>query len=121
MQTLWQDLRYGVRALWKKPGLTLIIVLTLALGIGANTAIFSVVNGVLLRPLAFNEPDSLARLYEENRGHNFFRQSVSAPNFLDWKSQCQFFESLAAYANGSANLTGADSPERVSLASVSAG
>src|SRR5262249_50737070 len=120
MQTLWQDLRYGVRALWKKPGLTLIIVLTLAMGIGANTAIFSVVNGVLLRPLAFNEPDSLAKLYEENHGHNFFRQSVSAPNFLNWKNQSRLFERLAAYASASANLTGFDEPERVSLASVSA-
>ncbi len=120
MQTLWQDLRYGVRMLVKKPAFTLIAVITLALGIGANTAIFSVVNSVLLRPLAFNEPDRLARLYEENRGHNFFRQSVSAPNFQDWKNQSQFFEHLAAYYNQSANLTGFDEPERVSLAAVSA-
>jgi putative ABC transport system permease protein len=120
MNSLLQDLRYGARMLMKKPGFTLIAVLTLALGIGANTAIFSVVNAVLLRPLAFNEPDRLARLYEENHGHNFFRQSVSAPNFQDWKNQSQFFEHLAAYYNQSWNLTGFDEPERVSLASVSA-
>jgi putative ABC transport system permease protein len=120
METLWQDLRYGVRTLLKKPGFTFIAVLAIALGIGANTAIFSVVNGVLLRPLPFKDPDTLARLYEENSEHSFFRQSATYPNFNDWREQNSVFEAMAAYVSGSTNLTGRAEPERIQAAAVTA-
>ena len=90
MQTLWQDLRYGARMLMKQPGFTLVAVITLALGIGANTAIFSVVNGVLLRPLAYREPERVMTLLQEGRG------PVSPANFLDFKAGSRSFEQMAA-------------------------
>src|SRR3984885_2786029 len=83
MQTLLQDLRYGLRMLAKSPSFTAIAILTLALGIGANTALFSVVNGVLLNALPFPAPDGLVALFT-NRIH-FERASISYPNFLDWQ------------------------------------
>jgi putative ABC transport system permease protein len=95
MQTLIQDLRYGARMLRKNPGFTLIAVLTLALGIGANTAIFSVVNAVLLRPLPYREPERLAQIWEKKRdsGNNV----ISPDNFLDWQKQAKSFEGLSIY------------------------
>jgi MacB-like periplasmic core domain len=120
MESLLKDIRYGIRTLLKNRGFTAVAVLALALGIGANTALFSVVNGVLLRPLAFNEPERLGQLYEENREHSYFLNSVSAPNFLDWKNQSQLFGSMAAYANAAVNVTGLDEPERVAIAVVTA-
>jgi putative ABC transport system permease protein len=113
LERLTQDVHYGARMLRKNPGFTLIAVMTLALGIGANTTLFSVINGVLLRPLAFNEPARIARLYQ-------WGLTVSPPNFLDLKNQSQLFEHLAAYRNSLGNLTGAAEAERVSVASVSA-
>lgn len=94
-----QDLRYAARALRKNPGFAAIAILTLALGVGATTAIFSVVNAVILRPLPFTEPDRLVRILESNleRGRPTF--AVSHPNFLDWRSQARAFESLAATTN----------------------
>src|SRR5215510_4799333 len=83
MQTLWQDLRFGARMLWKNPGFTLIVLLTLSLGIGANTAIFSVVNTVMLRQLPFKNADRLVRLRESNPERGWPSFSVSHPNFLD--------------------------------------
>ncbi|HEY6401160.1 MAG TPA: ABC transporter permease, partial [Blastocatellia bacterium] len=85
MRNIWQDLRYGVRLLFKKPGFTLIATLTLALGIGANTAIFSVVNAVLLRPLPYKDASRLMVLWERER--NVEQESPSYPNFLDWQAQ----------------------------------
>jgi putative ABC transport system permease protein len=111
METLLQDLRYGARMLMKNPGFTLITAITLALGISANTTLFSVINAVLLRPLPLNEPDRIGQLFQENRKHPWYhvsRSTVSPPNYLDWKNQSQHFEHLAAYSSRTVNLTGAD-------------
>jgi len=113
METLLQDLRYGARMLLKHPGYTLIAVITLALGIGANTAIFSIVNAVLLRPLPYDEPDRLVWL-SEGEG------SISYPNFADWRSQNQVFEKIGVYTEGDFNLTGDGEAERLHAAQMSA-
>jgi putative ABC transport system permease protein len=116
MQTLWQDLRYGARMLLKQPGFTLIAVLTLALGIGANTAIFSVVNAVLLRPLPYEQADRL--IYLAENGENFGEMSVAYPNYLDWRAQQTSFENLGAYRRTTFNLTGHGEPVQVRGADV---
>ena len=108
MQTLWQDLRYGARMLFKNPGFTLIAVLTLGLGVGANTAIFSVVNGVLLRPLSYHEPEQIVTLL--NNG----QFPVSPANFLDFRDKSQSFAQMAAAEAWGGALTGADRPEAIS-------
>src|ERR1051325_6389036 len=113
MSTLWQDLRYGFRMLLKKPGFTVVAILALALGIGANTAIFSVVNAVLLRPLPFAEPDRLVIVWMDNRQQGVKEDIHSYPNYLDYRDQNKVFESLAAYRGTSLNLTGMGEPERV--------
>src|SRR5262249_41839224 len=87
MQTPWQDLRYGARLLLKKPGFTLIAVITLALGVGANTAIFTVVAGVLLRPLPYDEPDRLVTLWESDPRGNIEQRRVAPPNLVEWREQ----------------------------------
>jgi predicted permease len=112
MQTLWQDLRYGARMLLKNPGFTLIAVITLALGIGANAAIFNVVNAVLLRPLPFKEPERLIMI-RETKLPQFPEFSVSPGNFLDWKSQNTVFERLVAFNGSSFNLIGTGDPEQL--------
>jgi putative ABC transport system permease protein len=118
----WQDIRFGARMLRKQPGFTLVAVLTLALGIGANTAIFSIVNAVLLRPLPYQAPDRLTQVWEHNRSKNKPHSSVAPANFLDWKGQTQLFEGMAAYdIFPGFNLTGAGEPERVQAARVSVG
>jgi predicted permease len=115
-----QDLRYATRALRRSPAFTAIAVLTLALGIGANTAIFSVVNGVLLRPLPYAEPDQLVRVFTAFRGSGVERYAVSQPEFIDYKGLTQTFENAAAYTGTGLALTGgcaagssACEPERV--------
>ncbi|MEP6571966.1 MAG: ABC transporter permease [Gemmatimonadota bacterium] len=113
MHTILQDIRYAARQLLKNPGFTFVAVLTLALGIGANTAIFSVVNGVLLRPLALPSPDRLAVLWTtwEKRGQ--LEGSVSGPNFLDWKQQTKSFSGMAAFKTGDPTFSGDGAAERV--------
>jgi putative ABC transport system permease protein len=119
MNNLWRDLRYGARMLLKKPGFTVVAVITLALGIGANTAIFTVVNGVLLQPLPFSEPDNLVWVWGNIRnGGN--RASVSPLDYLDYRSQNSSFEHFAATFSVPtfANLTGSGEPERLQSAVV---
>jgi putative ABC transport system permease protein len=119
MQTLWQDLRYGARMLLKKPGFSLIAVITLALGIGANTAIFSVVNAVLLRPLPYAEPERLVALWESNTQRLESRNAISYPNFFDWRAQSKSFERLASYYTNDMALTGVAAPVNLRSAVVS--
>lgn len=118
MGTLLQDIRYGIRVLVKNPGYTLIAVLTLALGIGANTALFSVVNGVLLNPLPYAQPERLVMLYENTP--NFEKSSISYPNFQDWQRSNSTFSAIAAYRSDDFSLTGSGEPERVRVGMVSA-
>src|ERR1051325_9610478 len=103
LKDLWQDLRYAVRVLLKRPGFTLVAVATLALGVGADTAIFSVVNAVLLRPLPYPEPERLVTPVGEKNDPRA-RTTVSYPDFQDWRDQTQALESLAAYANSAMML-----------------
>jgi putative ABC transport system permease protein len=119
MTGLLQDIQYALRTLAKKPGFAAAAVGTLALGIGANTAIFSVVNAVLLRPLPFPNPDRLVLLWEKTL--ELPTMMVAYPDYLDWRDQNGVFESLAVYNRyRSVNLTGSGDPERVSAAAVSA-
>ncbi len=118
MQTLWQDLRYGARMLFRKPGFTLIAILTLALGIGANTAIFSVVNGVLLRPLPYKEPDRLVRVYSEFPTMNLRKFWISAPEYLDIQKEAKSWESIGAWAAGGVNIAATGDPIRVASTRV---
>src|ERR1044071_9472129 len=109
--TLWQDVRFGVRTLAKRPGFALVAVLTLALGIGANTAIFSVVNAVLLRPLPFKDAERLVIVYETTK--TVPRDFVSVPNLGDYRSASRSFEGFATFVPQSVNLTGTGEPDRV--------
>jgi hypothetical protein len=117
METIIKDIRYGIRSLSKRPGFTTVAVLTLALGIGANSAIFSVLNTVLLRPLPYANPDHIVRIDEtEGKGG----MGVSPPNLLDFQQQNHTFESVAGYTGGSFILTGAGEPLRVQSCAISA-
>jgi putative ABC transport system permease protein len=120
MQTLLQDLRYAFRLLTKSPSFTAIAILTLALGIGANTAIFSVVNAVLLRPLAFRDPSRLVLALEKNPAFTTV-SSISYLNYLDWRDQSTSFESLEATRGTTLTLTGAGEPERLNARMATAG
>src|SRR5215218_5143241 len=106
IETLVADLRFGARALRRNPAFAAVAVLTLALGIGANTAIFSVVNGVLLRPLPYQEPDRLVRIYTAFRGSGTERYSMSQPEFMDYKGVSPVFENAAAFTGVGLTLTG---------------
>jgi predicted permease len=115
----WQDLRYGLRMLSKSPGFAAIAILTLTLGIGANTALFSVVNGVLLNPLAYPQPEQLVAIYGKTPG--FDEAPISYPDFLDWQRDTHSFSSMAMYRNEDYNFTGKDEAERLSGYMISAG
>ena len=116
METIIKDIRYGVRSLLKRPGFTAVAVFTLALGIGANSAIFSVLNAVLLRPLPYVDPDRIVHI-EETEGQVGI--GVSPPNLLDFQQQNNTFESVAGYTGGSFILTGAGEPLRVQSCAIS--
>jgi predicted permease len=120
METLIKDIRYGVRGLLKRPGFTVIALITLALGIGANTAIFSVVNAVLLRPLPFQKPEELVIVWEDLAFAGFPHNTPAPANYVDWKTQNQSFVDMAASHETSFNLTGDGEPERVSTYAVTA-
>ena len=118
MQTLLEDARYGLRSLRKNPGFTAVALLTLALGIGANTAIFSIVNGVLLNALPFQDPEKLIVLFESKP--HFKEGSISYPNFLDWRRENRVFTSIAAYRPDTFSLTGTVGAEQVRAEMLSA-
>src|SRR5688500_15908285 len=107
------DLRYAIRMLLKTPGFTFVAVLTLALGIGANSAIFSVVNAVLLQPLPLEEPDRIVQAFEAKSFPAGFRGSVSAPNVRDWSEQNTVLSGLASYRFQDFALQNKESPERL--------
>ena len=111
VEELWQDLRYGFRNLRKNPGFGAVVVITLGLGIGANTAIFSVVEALLLRPLPYSEPERLVMLSEKSR--EGARLTAAYPNFADWRARAQSFESLASIRSQAMNLTGVERPMRL--------
>ena len=119
MFTLIQDLRFAFRTLAKKPGFTIVAVLTLALGIGANTAIFSVINAVLLKPLPYPQSDRLVFLSESSE--QVPGMSIAMANFNDWRAQNTVFETMVAYQNDNAVLSGRGDPERVRLRRITAG
>jgi putative ABC transport system permease protein len=121
LKTLFQDLRYGVRMLLKNPGFTLIAVITLALGIGANTAIFSLTSAIVLRPFDFRDLDRLVCVYETAPQLNYFLSGMSPADFADLRRQQKGFAELAASRLSNSNLTGAGEPERVRNTEVTAG
>src|SRR5262245_28620588 len=122
LEELWLDLRYGARMFLKNPGFTLIAVITLALGIGANTAIFSVINAVLLKPLPYAQPEKLVMVYGEFPAFKT-NLHLSIPEYIDFRQQTRSFAASGAYDNGSANLASSEGsePERVERGSVTPG
>src|SRR6185503_16171052 len=118
MDTLLQDMRYGLRMLLSRPAFTAVALLALALGIGANTAMFSVLNSVLLRPLPYRDPGRLVMIWHEYAQMNLPKATLSVPSYLEYRDHVQGFESVAAATNWSANLTGSGDPERVQGARV---
>jgi putative ABC transport system permease protein len=119
MEALLQDVRYGLRMLVKKPTFTIVAVLTLALGVGANTAIFSIVNAVLLRSLPFRDPDRLVRIYFNNPGVGLRGVRFSVPEFDDLRTQTNVFEDVSVIVYGPTNLTGAKQPEHLEMMEAS--
>src|SRR5687767_2653364 len=120
MNTLLQDIRFGLRMLVKSPSISIVATIALALGIGANTAIFSVVNAVLLRPLPFPNPDSLVSVFETDDKRGYKSGSHSYPNFFDLREQSTVFEHLASYYSGDFIMTSRGEPARLQGATVTA-
>lgn len=113
MQTLLQDLKYGLRMLAHSPGFTITAVLTLALGVGANTAIFSVINATLLARLPYSQPDRIVMVWEHHPSRGFPHNSVSPGNFLHWQDANTVFDQMAAFVDIRADLTGTGEPEQI--------
>lgn len=113
MNGLLQDVRFAFRMMWKSPAFTTIAVLTLALGIGANTAIFSVVNAALLRPLPYKNPDHLVYVWSAEKARGIDQSTVSIPDLQDWRQQNRVFEGMAAIIDGTFNFSGGESPGQV--------
>ncbi len=119
MESLFKDIRYGIRGLLKRPGFTVIAVFTLALGIGANTAIFSVVNAVLLRPLPFKDPEQLVMVWNKGvKAAGGDRTPLALADLLDWRAQSRSFESIGAFQNAQYNYAGGEIPEQVRGAAI---
>src|ERR1017187_1782411 len=125
MRLLGRDLRHAVRLFWKSPGVTLVSLVALALGMGAATAIFSVADAVLLKPLGFREPERLLVVWEKNPAQNMFKIFAAAGNFLAWRSQSRVLESIGAFQDVHVNLSGGPTapidPEELAAQRVSAG
>ncbi len=119
MTTLLQDMRYGLRVLWKSPGFTIVAMLSLALGVGANTAIFSIVNAVLLRSLPFSHPDRLVKIVANNRGVGAQDIGLSVPELDDLRTRAGVFEQVTVTFPTDTNLTGAERPQRLEALAVS--
>src|SRR5262245_37128704 len=113
MDTLWRDVRFALRTMAKKPGFTAVAVVIMALGIGANTAIFSLVRAVLLRPLPFANPERLAMVWEDASFVGFPKNTPAPANYADWKSRNDVFADMAAINYRDFNLTGDGAPEKV--------
>ena len=113
-----QSIRLAFRSLFKTPGFTAVAIITVALAIGANTAVFSLVNALLIRPLPFQAPQDLILLFEKFSGQGLDQIPVSAPEYLDWEKQTQSYERIAAFNFADFNLTGGDMPERIQGAIV---
>ena len=113
MGTLIQDVEFGLRMLKKNPGFTVLSVFTLGLGIGANTAIFSVVNAALLRSLPYKNPDRLVYVWSAEKARGISQSTVSIPDLHDWREQNQVFDGMAGWWDGSYNLSGSDEPQQV--------
>jgi putative ABC transport system permease protein len=113
IETLFQDIKYAITLLIKKPAFSIVAILGLMLGVGANTAIFSVVNALLLKPLPYNEPGRLVDLWSDNTVDPKAPHAISYTNFVDWRDQSQSFDGMAAYTQNDFNLTGSGEPERV--------
>jgi predicted permease len=119
MDTFLQDLKYAFRSLLARPAISAVAILALALGIGANSAIFSLVHAVLLRPLPFTDPDRIVMIWHEYKGMNLAKATISAPTYLEYRDHVEGFESVSVATNWSANLTGSGDPERLQGGRVS--
>ena len=119
VETCWQDLRFGLRMLRKNPGFTAVAIITLTMGIGVNTALFTIVNSVVLNPLPYPQPSRLVSIYQ--RTAQFQTAGDTYPNFLDWEKENRSFDVLAAYSEHDFNLTGVGEPEKLRGQMVSAG
>ncbi len=119
MRAFLQDVRYAGRLLVKQPGVTIVATLTLALGIGANTAIFSAVDAVLLRPLPYPDSDQLVKVWEKRQREGVLNNSVAPADFIDWSKMNRAFEAMAAFTTMTADLTGTGEPVRLTAAAVS--
>jgi len=113
MTTLLQDLKFGLRMLSRNPGFTAVAIITLALGIGGNVAVFSLLDTVMLRPLPYSHPDRLYMFFPVDARHHHAQVASSYPDFHDWRAQSHAFEAMAGYRDGSFNLTGTQEPERL--------
>ena len=113
MGTLWQDLRYGARTLRRNPGFAVVAILTLAIGIGANVVIFSVVNGILLKPLPFPDSRRVVTIWETDANRNINRGMASAPEYLEWREMNHVFQELSCWRALYFTITGGGEPERV--------